>query len=101
VFAANGQVYFSCLEAVFSEEVITGMALYSDFAMLHSAELIKTRPDQSRMWTRYRGAVESYTMRELSNKGGIIAAFSGWLNTIHSGRFIEGISKPLFPIALL
>jgi len=101
VFAANGQVYFSCKEAVFSEEVIAGTALESDAAMLQGAEVIKIRPDRNRLWSKYRQAVESYTARQLTDEGDAIDAFSGLLHTLHGGRCIEGIPKPIFDLALL
>ncbi|KAF2821392.1 HET-domain-containing protein [Ophiobolus disseminans] len=101
VFAANNQVYFSCKEVVFSEEVVTGTTLESDAAMLQGAELIKIRPDQRLLWSRYREAVETYTARQLSNEGDAIDAFSGLLHTLHNGKCIEGIPKPIFEVAFL
>lgn len=101
VFATNGQIYFSCREAVYSEEVLTGATFESDASMQNGAEMIKIRPDSSRLWSGYRDAVELYTSRKLTNEGDVIDAFSGVLQCLYSGRCVEGIPKTLFDIALL
>jgi hypothetical protein len=101
VFAPNGQVYFSCRQAVYSEEVVTGAGLEVDAAMLQGAEMIKTRPDQNRLWSTYRRAVEAYAARKLSHQADVIDAFSGILSTLSNARCVEGIPVPLLNIALL
>jgi hypothetical protein len=63
---------------------VAGPALETDVAMQDGAELIKIRPEPSRLWSTYRDAVESYTARQLSNEGDAIDAFSGLLHTLYS-----------------
>ncbi|KAF3004782.1 hypothetical protein E8E13_002307 [Curvularia kusanoi] len=54
VFAPNDQVYFSCKEAVYAEDVIPSTDLDTDVAMLQSAELAKLRLDPANLWATYR-----------------------------------------------
>ncbi|KAH7063775.1 heterokaryon incompatibility protein-domain-containing protein [Paraphoma chrysanthemicola] len=101
IFAPNGQVYFACDRAVFSEEVVTGPALDADAAMVQGAQLIKVRPDPNRLWATYKHAAESYTARNLSHQGDVVDAFSGILHGISDGRCVEGIPVSVFEMALL
>jgi hypothetical protein len=101
VFASNGQVYFSCDCAVYSEEVVTGSALDSDAALIQGAQLIKVRSNPNRLWTTYKRAAESYAARHLSHQSDVVDAFSGILNTLSAGRCVEGIPVEVFEVALL
>ncbi|KAH7089582.1 heterokaryon incompatibility protein-domain-containing protein [Paraphoma chrysanthemicola] len=101
VFAPNGQVYFSCNSAVYSEEVITGSVLDSDAAMMQGAQLIKVRPAPRRLWSTYKRAAESYTARNLSHQSDVVDAFTGILQILSNGRCVEGIPVAVFEKALL
>ncbi|KAF2184100.1 HET-domain-containing protein [Zopfia rhizophila CBS 207.26] len=101
IFASNGQVYFSCKEVVFSEEVVCEYEPGPDAAMLEGANLVKIRPDPINFWTTYRRAVESFTARRMTHEGDILNAFSGILRMICPERKLEGIPIPVFDLALL
>jgi hypothetical protein len=101
VFAPNGQVYFSCKEAVYSEDVVEGPSLDEEPAMLQAAEMIKMRLHSEQLWRIYRRAVEAYTTRTLSRRQDVIDAFAGFLQGLHRGRCVEGLPVPLLNIALL
>jgi hypothetical protein len=101
VFASNGQVYFSCKEAVYSEEVNANAVLDADAAMLQGAETIKMRYAPDLLWTNYRRAVEAYSARKMTNPNDVMDAFSGILQTLCAARCIDGLPVSLLDIALL
>lgn len=101
IFASNGQVYFSCNSAVYSDEVITGARLDTDAAMFQGAEIIKLRSDPSQPWNTYQRGVEAYTTRFMTNPKDIINVFSGMLNALTNARCVEGIPVPLLTVAIL
>jgi hypothetical protein len=101
IFAPDGQVYFSCKEAVFSEDVIPSKAFDSDVAMFNSAQLIKLRPDIDNRWGIYQRAVEDFTARRLSREQDILNAFAGFLRVMCPEPSVQGIPSPMFDLALI
>lgn len=101
VFASNGQVYFACKEAVYSEEVVNGLGLEADAAMLQAAELTRLRPGQNSLWTTYRRGVEAYAARKMSNQRDALDAFTGFLKTLSNERCVTGIPASILDLALL
>ncbi|KAF2114087.1 hypothetical protein BDV96DRAFT_495340 [Lophiotrema nucula] len=101
VFAPNGQVYFLCREAVYSEEVIVGPDMEPDAALLDGADLIKLRPDPTKLWSVYERGVHHFTARRMTYEKDILNAFTGILRMICSERSLEGLPLPIFDLALL
>ncbi|KAF2464175.1 HET-domain-containing protein [Lindgomyces ingoldianus] len=101
VFASNGQVYHSCKEAVYSEDVVPGKTLESDAAMQDGAELIKLRPDNCSLWSTYRRGVQTFSSRSMTHERDILNAFRGILRMICPGRTLEGLPVSIFDMALL
>ena len=101
VFAPNDQVYFSCKEAVYAEDVIPSTDLDTDVAMLQSAELAKLRLDPANLWATYRQAAETYSSRKLTRQEDALEAFSGILHTLCGTRCVEGLPATLLDAALL
>jgi hypothetical protein len=94
-------VYFSCKEAVYSEEVGSNAELDPDAAMLEGAEMVKLRPNPDTLWSNYRRAVEEYSARKMTDPNDILDAFSGILKTLCAARCIDGLPVRLLDIALL
>ncbi|KAF2795752.1 HET-domain-containing protein [Melanomma pulvis-pyrius CBS 109.77] len=100
IFASNGQVYFSCKEAVYSEEVTPGKHLEPDAAMLDGAQHMNLHLGQDR-WSTYRQVVQEYTKRILTQPRDVLDAFSGISKNICRERFIDGLPVNMFDHALL
>lgn len=101
VFAPNGQIYFSCNSAVYSEDIIDGPALEVEPATLYGARRMKLQPDPERPWSIYCRAAEIYSSRILSHQRDALDAFSGILRTLHSGRCVEAVPVTFLDLALL
>lgn len=101
VFAPNGQVYFSCNEAVYSEEIETGKSLDPDISMLDGMQSLKLHSSKEHVWSTYQRAVRTFTSRHMSHETDVLNAFAGILRMICPGRSIEGIATSIFDLALL
>lgn len=101
VFAPNGQVYFSCKEAVYSEEVVPGKTLEPDAAMQDGADTLKLRPDKDCLLSTYRRAVQTFSSRSMTHEGDVLNAFRGILRKVCPGQTLEGLPVPIFDMALL
>ncbi|PVI03415.1 hypothetical protein DM02DRAFT_697933 [Periconia macrospinosa] len=101
IFASNEQVYFSCKDAVYSEDVVPGDTLEAEVAMKDGAELIKIQPDKLHLWSNYRRGVETLSSRSMTHERDILNTFRGILRTICPGNSLEGLPVSIFDMALL
>lgn len=101
IFAPDGHVYFSCKDAVFSEDSVPTENLDTDVAMLQAAESVRLRPDVRDPWLAYQRAVESYSYRLLTNQSDALDAFTGILRTIFGTWHVQGLPVAIFDKALL
>ncbi|OAL57157.1 HET-domain-containing protein [Pyrenochaeta sp. DS3sAY3a] len=101
IFTPNGQVYYSCKEAVYSEEVVHGKQLNSDVAMSDGAPMVKVEPDENYVWSRYRQGVQALSTRSMTHEGDILNTFRGILRHICPGPSLEGCPTSIFDMALL
>jgi hypothetical protein len=94
-------VYFSCKEAVYSEEVVLGKHCEADAAMLDGSQPLNMGCDPDHQWRTYARAVEAYTMRKLTNSRDILNAFSGIGCMLFQDRLVDGLPVSTFDLALL
>ena len=100
----NDQMYFTCPQAVYVEDVVTKSSPHHDETLIfqqRSARSLDPVNDPTDMYFR---SVETYTQRALTCSGDILRAFAGMAamqSQILSCELIQGLPTRIFDMALL